>query len=43
MPGTKKLPKRRPKSEFVHQFLVALTGTDPLAWRSPATRHISSH
>lgn len=25
--------KRRSKSEFVHQFFVALTGTDPLVWR----------
>jgi predicted nucleic acid-binding protein len=30
MSAMKKRPKRRPKSEFIHQFLVALTGTDPL-------------
>jgi hypothetical protein len=30
MAATKKSTKRRQKPEFVHQFLVALTGTDPL-------------
>jgi len=33
MPALKKPTKRRPKSEVVHQFLVALSGTDPLVWR----------
>jgi hypothetical protein len=33
MSATKKTTRRRPKSEFVHQFLVALTRTDPLVWR----------
>ncbi len=29
----KKTTRRRPSSEFVHQFLVVLTGTDSLVWR----------
>ena len=33
MAATKKSTKRRPTPEFVHQFLVALKGTDPLVWR----------
>jgi Plasmid pRiA4b ORF-3-like protein len=33
MAATKKSTKRREKPEFVHQFLVVLTGTDPLVWR----------
>jgi pRiA4b ORF-3-like protein len=33
MAATKKPTKRREKPEFVHQFLVVLTGTDPLVWR----------
>jgi hypothetical protein len=33
MPAVKKPTTRRPKAECVHQFLVALTGTDPLVWR----------
>ena len=33
MPAKKKASSRRQKPEIVHQFLVALTGTDPLVWR----------
>jgi hypothetical protein len=33
MATTKKSTKRRGKPDFVHQFLVTLTGTDPLVWR----------
>lgn len=33
MAAAKKSTKRRQKPEFVHKFLVALTGTDPLVWR----------
>jgi hypothetical protein len=33
MPGAKKSTKRQPRPELVHQFLVVLTGTDPLVRR----------
>jgi hypothetical protein len=33
MAPTKKAARRPKKSDCVHQFLVVLTGTDPLVWR----------
>jgi hypothetical protein len=33
MPAAKKSTKREPRPELIHQFLVVLTGTDPLVWR----------
>jgi hypothetical protein len=33
MPAKKTASSRRQKPEIVHQFLVALTGTDPLVCR----------
>lgn len=33
MPAKKKASSRRQQPELIHQFLVALTGTDPLVWR----------
>jgi pRiA4b ORF-3-like protein len=39
MAATKKPTKRREKPKFVHQFLVCLTGTDPLVWRRIQVPH----
>ena len=33
VPIPKKQAKRAPRSKLVHQFLVVLSGTDPLVWR----------
>ena len=33
VPIPKKQAKRTPRPKLVHQFLVVLSGTDPLVWR----------